>query len=190
MKRRFEVERALSSKPARLLSDKPRRMLAPDAAYVPVHWRKVLSKVMLAGGWAPTAVSAAVPAVVVFASPSAPFPSPPPPPPPAATVQLDASTSSSTGTSGLAILELTPEPQELVFRRATRSALLALGRSCKELANAAAQERWALGDSPAGLVLRLHVAGYAVLVDALPPLEERLVTLIKGKRSEAIFKRS
>ena len=44
-----------------------------------------------------------------------------------------------------------------------------------------------VGDSPAGLVLRLHVAGYAVLVDALPPLEERLVTLIKGKRSEAIF---
>ena len=50
MKRRFDLKRALSSNPARLLSDKPRRMLAPDAAYVAVHWRKVLSKVQLAAG--------------------------------------------------------------------------------------------------------------------------------------------
>ena len=45
MKRRFDLKRALSSNPARLLSDKPCRMLAPHAACGDVHWRKVLSEV-------------------------------------------------------------------------------------------------------------------------------------------------
>jgi hypothetical protein len=73
---------------------------------------------------------------------------------------------------------LPDESLGLVFLQATSICLRSLSRTCTTFARAVRRERWSTADAPALLLLRLHVAGYVVLTQVLPTLDDKRLTRV------------
>ena len=83
--------------------------------------------------------------------------------------------------------ELPDEMLWLVFLRATSICLRNLSCTCTTFARAVQQERWSTTDAHAHLLLRLHVAGYVVLKQVLPTLDDQLLRRVTRRSMKPIF---
>lgn len=85
-------------------------------------------------------------------------------------------------------LELPSDVAEIIIRHMSRRTLRALSQCCRSHAKAVRQEEWAAtGDDNDLFLLRLAVAGYAVLRSALPAVTSRELAALKRRPSKPVF---
>lgn len=85
-------------------------------------------------------------------------------------------------------LELPSDVAEIIIRHMPRRTLRALSQCCSSYAEAVREEEWAAtGDDNDLFLLRLAVAGYAVLRSALPAVTSHELAALKRRSSKPVF---